>query len=139
MKKLLYIFLPLFVFFSVFYTVYQYKNKPSKDSLPEISTVFVSEREILPSDKLVKVTEQNFEPNIITIKKGERVAFFNEKTGYSWPASNPHPTHTDYPQFDPLLPMKAGEVWTYIFDKVGEFPYHDHLDPSKRGVINVTM
>ena len=78
-----------------------------------------------------------FEPADITIKKGTKVTFKNEDTIPRWPASNLHPTHTIYPEFDPKQPVAVGSDWSFVFDKVGSWKYHDHWSPALRGVINV--
>lgn len=78
-----------------------------------------------------------FEPETITTAKGATVEFKNMDSVARWPASNLHPTHTIYPQFDPRQPVDPGKSWQFTFDKVGSFKYHDHLIPSIRGTILV--
>lgn len=133
MKKLLLLILVITIGVAWYYL------KSDNSTYEEISTVFITSAEVLPSDVVVKIGKNSFEPTKIVIKKGDRVAFVNESDVYAWPASDPHPTHTNFPKFDPELPMKPLEAWTYVFEEVGSFEYHDHLDPSKRGIINVTM
>jgi hypothetical protein len=54
-----------------------------------------------------------------------------------WPASDLHPTHGIYPEFDPQDGIPADEKWTFQFLKSGSFKYHDHLNPFFRGIIFV--
>lgn len=49
---------------------------------------------------VVTYTDSGFSPNNLTIKNGQTVTFKNEGPGDMWVASAPHPTHTDYPEFD---------------------------------------
>lgn len=86
----------------------------------------------------VIMKEDGFDPETITIKKGSTVIFKNEDQVARWPASNLHPTHGIYPEFDPQRPLESGQSWSFTFDKVGEWKYHDHLIPSIRGKILVT-
>lgn len=79
-----------------------------------------------------------FEPKTLTIKKGTTVEFKNLDNQARWPASNIHPTHTIYPEFDPKEPVGVDKSWSLIFDKAGSWKYHDHLTPSIRGTIVVT-
>lgn len=79
-----------------------------------------------------------FEPVDLTIKQGTKVVFKNVDTDGHWPASDIHPTHGIYPEFDPKQPVNPGDSWSFVFDKVGRWRYHDHLVPSTRGVITVT-
>lgn len=81
--------------------------------------------------------EDSFEPETLTIEKCTKVVFENQDNVSRWPASNLHPTHGIYPEFDPLQPVEAGKGWSFVFDKVGNWRYHDHLSPSMRGTILV--
>lgn len=51
-----------------------------------------------------------------------------------WVASDPHPIHTDLPGFDP---RKVQESFSFTFDRVGEWGFHNHLRPSDTGTIIV--
>ncbi|MBX4186960.1 MAG: cupredoxin domain-containing protein [Candidatus Doudnabacteria bacterium] len=88
--------------------------------------------------KVITYTSTGFSPATVTIKKGTTVNFVNNSSGNVWPASDPHPSHTDYPGFDPRQAIPAGQSWAFTFDKVGTWGYHNHLNPAKRGSITVT-
>ena len=93
----------------------------------------------VPADAVtVKITDQGFVPQEITIKQGEKITWINLTKDYVWPASDPHPTHTNYPEFDPQLPMKPNQAWSFAFVKTGNWGYHNHLFPSERGTVHVT-
>lgn len=87
----------------------------------------------------VSMTADNFEPERITIPVGTTVTFVNKDKVARWPASNLHPTHTLYPEFDPKEPVGVGKSWSFKFDKVGSWKYHDHLSPYITGTITVTQ
>lgn len=87
---------------------------------------------------VVTLTEDGFVPSELTISKGTTVAFVSETGKLFWPASNLHPSHTIYPEFDPLLPVKPDAAWSFTFENAGEWKYHDHLAPYYTGVITVT-
>lgn len=99
---------------------------------------FSTQDKILSTDVVVKVTDTGFVPDSITVKKGTPVVWINQTNDFVWPASNPHPLHTDYPGFDPQEPFKNRETWTFTFDRVGNWGYHNHLKPSMRGTVRVT-
>ena len=64
--------------------------------------------------------------------------FVNEtKSSFVWPASDLHPTHSLYSEFDPGEPFESGKAWAFTFDKPGQWGYHDHLKPNHRGVVTV--
>lgn len=96
----------------------------------------------------VDLTDQGFSPSTITIKSGQTVHFVNKQSlqsspgaaglkssGQMWVASNPHPTHTDYPGFDQL---QSADTYDFTFIRTGTFGYHNHLNPAIGGTINVT-
>ncbi|MBA3733449.1 hypothetical protein H0W91_03695 [Patescibacteria group bacterium] len=88
---------------------------------------------------VVILSEDGFSPQEITIEKGQTVEFKTTKGKPFWPASDLHPSHLIYPEFDPLEPVSSDKVWSFQFDKVGQWHYHDHLFPYYRGVVNVIL
>ncbi len=78
-----------------------------------------------------------FEPDNIVIKRGTKAIFKNLDTKPRWPASNLHPTHGLYPEFDPRQPVAPGAEWSFVFDKTGTWKFHDHLMPNLRGSVVV--
>lgn len=91
----------------------------------------------ISGDFVVKITDNGYDPNEITIPLNGRITFINEGKESHWPASNIHPTHGIYPEFDPKQPIKPGGLWEFRFNKVGSWKYHDHLTPFIRGTIVV--
>ncbi len=84
---------------------------------------------------LVTYSDNGYSPQTLTIKMGQTVTFKNESSEPMWTASNPHPIHTLYPDFDARKPYASGESYSFTFLQKGEWRYHDHLDPSKIGTI----
>lgn len=85
----------------------------------------------------IDMTNEGFVPSEITVDKGTVVRFINRDKVDRWPASNLHPTHGIYPEFDPKTAISGGSAWEFRFDRVGEFRYHDHLLPHQKGKIVV--
>lgn len=93
-----------------------------------------------PRAYLVKLTSGGITPASLTIRVGDTVTFRNDAAVSFWPASNPHPTHTDCPGFDAMRALNNGESYTLAFTKVEQCGYHNHLDPSNpmmKGTITV--
>ena len=86
---------------------------------------------------VVELREEGFYPKEITIGKGDTIQFTTIRTKLFWPASNLHPSHTIYPEFDPNEPIDPNNSWSFQFDRVGEWRYHDHLAPYYTGTIIV--
>lgn len=85
----------------------------------------------------VRMKENAYEPAEVTVKAGQAVKFVNASNSNRWPASNIHPTHELYPEFDPRRELKPGESWTFTFQKSGVWRMHDHMVPYVKGVITV--
>ena len=86
---------------------------------------------------VVHVTDEGFEPRSITVEAGRTVVFENVGDEAHWPASDDHPTHQEYPGFDPKRPVQPGTEWSFTFDRPGEWGYHDHMNPYLTGEIVV--
>lgn len=101
--------------------------------------------------KTIEITSAGFNPDTLTIEKGETVTFVNTDLQPHWPASAIHPTHTLYPgsstakcntpeessTFDACRGLEQGGTYSFIFNLVGSWKYHDHLNPNSRGTIIV--
>ena len=99
----------------------------------------VTTPDAIPAEAVrIVLRDDMFQPSSISIKKGVWVAFVNQNGDFFWPASDLHPTHDIYPEFDPLEPVASGMVWMFRFNKVGVWEFHDHLRSSRRGAITVT-
>jgi plastocyanin len=102
--------------------------------------------------KTVTVTYNGstFSPASVTIKKGDSVKFVDTSSSPMWIASNPHPTHQGYSgttasqhcpdttgtAFDQC---SAGSSYTFTFQKVGSWGYHNHANHSVTGTVVVTQ
>lgn len=90
----------------------------------------------------------SFSPASVTIKKGGTVTWNNEGTAEMWVASAQHPNHTIYSgtsrtghcpdtsktAFDQCA---GGNNYTFKFDKVGTWNYHDHLSSTAFASVTV--
>ena len=89
------------------------------------------------TDVTIEFKDGAYNPNNTTIKVDQTITFSNNSDDLIWPASNIHPTHGIYPQFDPQKPIKAGDSWSFTFTKVGIWKFHDHLQPAITATITV--
>ena len=101
------------------------------------------------ADVVVTYSDDGFNPISVTIKKGQTVEFVNESESERnmWPASNSHPSHTIYPEktdsdclgssFDACERIAPEESWSFTFESVGSWKYHDHLKPKQTAIIIV--
>lgn len=86
---------------------------------------------------IIKMTGEGFSPSEVKIQLGSTVRFVIKDKYWHWPASDLHPTHTLYPEFDPQKPIGPGEEWSFTFEKTGEWGFHDHLSPYITGKVIV--
>jgi plastocyanin len=86
----------------------------------------------------VTLTDKGFVPSFLHIEKGDTVTFVNQTDTYFWPASDLHPTHAVYAEFDPKEPLASGSSWSFTFQKAGVWKYHDHLTPLYLGEVIVS-
>lgn len=95
-----------------------------------------------PLHHIVTYTQTGFEPSEITVQKGDTVTFVNNSDTPLWVASDPHPEHTDYPEFDVARSKggqmpKVGESFSFTFNKLGTWAYHNHTASSDVGNVGV--
>ncbi len=127
---------------------------PSEELPPTVEEVETATEEVAPTEtkKIVEITSSGFNPKTLNIDVGETVTFVNKDSSAHWPASNLHPTHRTYPNsniekcgteeesttFDACGTLEPGEEYLFTFTRVGRWPYHDHLHPSRGGTIAVS-
>lgn len=87
--------------------------------------------------KVIEMTPSGFEPSEAVVDQNSSIIFINKDKEPRWPASNIHPTHDLYPEFDPQKAIQPGESWAFKPQKEGEWKYHDHLKPHLRGALTV--
>lgn len=93
----------------------------------------------------------SFTPNAVAIKQGGTVTFVSNGAPM-WVASDLHPTHTQYdgtsrnthcaPGYSGPAPFdqcSSGTTYSFTFDKVGRWTFHNHLDASKVGSVTVVQ
>ena len=106
---------------------------------------------LMAGEHVVVYSDGGYAPKELTIKKGDRVTFRNESARETWPASAMHPSHTAYPGssigkcgtqeesriFDACKGFKQGEEWSFVFNEIGNWKYHDHLRSTDWGSVIV--
>jgi len=102
--------------------------------------------EVVPSAMTITYGANGFSPSSVTIKKGGTVTWVNETGGTMWVASAMHPTHMVYdgttreahcPGTTTFDQCASGNRYSFTFDKVGTWNYHDHVNAGKFGSVTV--
>lgn len=84
----------------------------------------------------VTVTANGFEAKDITIKAGDKVTWTNESGTKVTVNSAVHPTHLLWP-FLNLGSFEDGQSVSVVFEKAGEYKYHNHFNSSQVGSVTV--
>ncbi len=98
----------------------------------------MEEEEMAQSDTAsVSINDEGFSVSTLTVPVGTTVTFTNNGQGMHWPASDPHPTHTNMPGLDPKKALATGESFSYTFNEAGTYMLHDHLAATHKTTIIV--
>lgn len=102
-----------------------------------------------PMTAAITYTVEGFSPSGVTIKKGGTVTWTNSSGGQMWVASAQHPSHTVYAgtSREEHCPDASGMAfdqcesgtgdYSFTFQKVGTWNYHNHLSAQKFGKVIV--
>ena len=100
---------------------------------------------------VVTYTDGGFSPESVEIAAGDTVTFRNNSSRGFWPASASHPTHKVYPDsdiakcntdsadsiFDACASVSPGSTYSFTFDEIGTWNYHDHFRAGLTGTVVV--
>lgn len=95
--------------------------------------------ELAQASNEVRMQVDGFAPKTLTIKKGTTVVWRNADSVSHWVAVDPYPIHTGLVGFNSQKEIAPGGSFEFTFNRVGEWPYADHLRPvSYTGIVKVT-
>ncbi len=84
----------------------------------------------------IKITATGFSPSSIIINTGDKVIWTNSSNSAVQINSDPHPKHNLYPILN-LGAVLPGQNTRLVFGTPGTYTYHNHLNPSQTGTIEV--
>lgn len=85
----------------------------------------------------ITMEDDGFYPASVRVQPGDTVVFVNNSQYDFWPASNNHPSHDIYPEFDAKKAIPPGLSWSFRIDREGHWYFHDHMRPLEGGKIIV--
>lgn len=88
-------------------------------------------------DVTIRYSSNGFSPSEVTVPVGTTVMFVNDGNSAMWPASDPHPVHTAYGEFDSNRSLRKGETYSFTFTKKGNWGFHNHMMSSHTGMVTV--
>ena len=86
---------------------------------------------------VVSYTESGFDPTSLEIHLGDTVRWVNQGDKLMWVASDIHPTHKLFPEFDHKRAVGSGSFYEFTFEKLGDWTYHNHVSANHLGTITV--
>lgn len=96
-----------------------------------------------PADKQVtnpvvriKITSRGFEPATVSVKKGSRITWTNTDSKLHQIQANPHPTGDSLPGLKSEI-LNNGQSYGYVVTSTKPISYHDHLNPTTNGSIDI--
>ena len=86
----------------------------------------------------VSITSSGFVPATMSVKLGQAVTWTNKDSAPHWVASDPYPTDNNLSGFNAKQAVTYNGSFSFIFNKVGTYTYHDQLNPyTLKGTIVV--
>ncbi len=103
---------------------------------------------VVPKTIMIAYSDSGFSPSMVTIKSGDTVTFVNQSGEDMWVGADEHPTHTQYSgtKLREHCPDTAGvafdqcsrgKEYSFTFNKVGSWSYHNHSNASMEGKVIV--
>jgi len=88
---------------------------------------------------IVTYTDDGFIPSVVEVEAGNIVRFVNTSSKPMWVTSVDHPTATEqyYPEFDQGKSASSGEIYTFLFTKVGVWGYKNFNNEKHLGAVSV--
>lgn len=119
----LFLLIALFVVIGLLAKSYDQKSTKSKASTSQPASI---------KDKLVNIaiTSKGYNPSVVTIVKGDVVVWTNQDTAIHKVNSDPFPTDNQYSQLNSTIPLKTKYNYSFVFNQVGTYHYHDDLNPT---------
>lgn len=105
-------------------------NTNNNDNKPPSNTASTHE---------ISYTNSCYNPSQISIKAGDTIKFINNSSRDMWPASDQHPSHTEFSDFDSRGSISPGGSYSFTFHqkKSSGYGFHDHNKPGCKGTIFV--
>ncbi len=93
-----------------------------------------------PASATITITAAGIDPKTVTVTRGGTVVFTNSDSVAHFPASNPHPAHTDCPEvtIGSLAPGQSKA--TQVLNTARVCGFHDHNNPQNdalKGTITI--
>ncbi|HEV2402593.1 MAG TPA: hypothetical protein VGS08_00130 [Candidatus Saccharimonadales bacterium] len=90
-----------------------------------------------PTVAVIEITPSGFLPRTIAVNTNTEVIWVNEDAMPHKPAADPYPTHRNLPSLVAPSPLGQKETYSFLFTRQGVVAYHDDLDPTLTGTVEI--
>ncbi len=99
----------------------------------------VNQVTVEPTAAVVTIQAEGFTPSTITVKKSQMITWKNLDKAQHQVSADPFPTNASLPELGRGEVLEPGDEFSFYYDSVGTFSYHDNLNPyTLKGVVIVT-
>jgi plastocyanin len=93
-------------------------------------------KSVPPKTVTVTIANNKFSEGVVHVNLNDTVTWTNNDIAAHQIASEPHPAHTLLPELESGT-LATNQSFSFKFTKTGSFPYHDHLNPIIKGIVEV--
>lgn len=100
------------------------------------AVMFDSKTALAPVVAQITITKDGFIPAALSVEKGTKIVWTNTDSVQHQIQANPHPTGDSLPGLKSKV-LNSNQTYEYTADTTGSFNYHDHLNPTANGTLEV--
>jgi len=127
-SKKLSVLLVVFVLVAIAIGAYSFSSGGSK-SPTSVSSSSSSTPIAALAPAEVSITSSGFVPATVSVKVGQAVTWTNNDSSLHMIASDPYPSDNALADFKSKQPILQNDQFSFVFDKLGTYTYHDDLNP----------
>ena len=90
-----------------------------------------------PAIAVIEITSSGFVPSTVSVAPNTDVVWVNEDVMPHLPAADPYPSHSSLPNLVAPRALGQKETYRFLFTKAQTVHYHDDIDPTETGTIEV--
>ena len=106
-------------------------------TLPKKQTPSSTNKTAAARTAAVAITASGFVPAVVTVNKGTTITWTNDDSASHQVVANPYPNGKSLPSLRSEV-LNNKQSYSFTATKKGSFGYHDQLNPTVNGTMEVT-